>query len=123
MIRVKRVYDPIGPEDGRRFLIDRLWPRGKTREALHLAAWLKDVAPSQTLRQWFGHDPSRWEEFQRRYAAELDGKPAVGRPLLNAASQGDITLLYSAQDIKHNNAIALKAYLEKTLGQKKAPHP
>jgi len=112
MIRVKRVYDAPEPEDGARFLVDRLWPRGVKREALQLEGWLKELAPSDELRRWFGHDPARWEAFQRRYFAELDARPEVWEPLLEAARRGNLTLLYAARDAEHNNAVALKAYLE-----------
>ena len=111
-IRVKRVYDPPSPEDGARLLVDRLWPRGLKREAAHLDGWHKEVAPSDELRRWFGHDPARWDEFCRRYFAELDARPEAWRPLLEAAKKGAVTLLFGAQDTQHNNAVALKAYLE-----------
>jgi uncharacterized protein YeaO (DUF488 family) len=112
MIRVKRVYAPVEPQDGRRFLVERLWPRGIKKQALQMDAWLKDVAPSTELREWFGHDPARWQEFKRRYFAELDANPSALRPLVEAARAGDLTLLYSARDTEHNNALALKEYLE-----------
>jgi len=115
MIRLKRVYDPPEPQDGRRFLVERLWPRGMRKDALSLDAWAKEVAPSTALRRWFGHDPKKWEEFQRRYFAELDRKPDAWRLLLDAARRGTITLLYSARDTDHNNAAALRTYLEKKL--------
>jgi uncharacterized protein YeaO (DUF488 family) len=121
MIQIKRVYDPSAPEDGARFLVDRLWPRGVRREALSLDGWLKDVAPSDALRRWFGHDPTRWDEFRHRYAAELDGKPAAWQPILDAARRGDVTLLYGTRDTEHNNAVALKAYLEARLGVGEVP--
>jgi uncharacterized protein YeaO (DUF488 family) len=112
-INLKRVYEPVEPEDGQRLLVERLWPRGVRKEALALDAWLKDVAPSDDLRRWFGHDPQRWQEFQTRYAAELDAHPDAWRPILEAARQGTATLLFSARDTEHNNAVALKAYLER----------
>ncbi len=115
MIRLKRVYDLEGTSEGRRFLVERLWPRGIKKENLHMDAWLKDVAPSQALRQWFGHDPAKWEEFQRRYRAELESHPEAWRPILEAARQGEVTLLYSARDTEHNNAIVLKEFLQKQL--------
>ncbi len=115
MIRIKRVYEPPSAEDGRRYLVERLWPRGLRKDALPLDGWLREVAPSDALRRWFGHDPARWEEFQRRYAAELDARPDAWRPLLEAARQGPVTLLFSARDTEHNNAVALKAYLEAKL--------
>ncbi|MGH7953417.1 MAG: DUF488 domain-containing protein [Limisphaerales bacterium] len=77
MIQIKRVYAPAAKSDGKRFLVERLWPRGIKKEALHMTAWLKEVAPSNELRQWFNHDPTKWKEFQRRYRAELNGKPEV----------------------------------------------
>jgi uncharacterized protein YeaO (DUF488 family) len=115
MIRIKRAYDPRAKEDGARFLVDRLWPRGMKKEALHMEAWCKDAAPSNELRHWFNHDPAKWKDFQRRYRAELTASPAAWQPLLDAAGQGDITLLYSAHDTEHNNAVALKAYLDEKL--------
>ncbi len=115
MIRIKRVYDTPAAEDGARFLVERLWPRGMKKEALHMDGWPKDVAPSDALRRWFGHDPAKWAEFQRRYTAELDGNHAAWEPLLEAARQGDVTLLYSAHDVEHNNALVLKTYLEERL--------
>lgn len=113
VIRIKRVYDPAGPRDGRRVLVDRLWPRGIKKEALRLDDWLKEVAPSDSLRKWFAHDSKKWEEFQRRYHAELDRRPGVWRPLLVASGKGTVTLLFSAKDETRNNAVALKSYLEK----------
>jgi uncharacterized protein YeaO (DUF488 family) len=113
MIKVKRTYDPADISDGERFLVDRLWPRGIAREDLPLKAWLKDVAPSQELRRWFGHDPAKWDEFQRRYFAELEGRAEPLVPLREAARRGDVTLLYSAKDRDHNNAVALRAYLKR----------
>jgi uncharacterized protein YeaO (DUF488 family) len=112
MIRIERVYNLKRRGAGSYFLIDRLWPRGMKKEALPLDGWLKDVAPSDTLRAWFGHDPKKWTEFQRRYFAELDRKPETWRPLLEAARSGTVTLLFAAKDPEHNNAVALKSYLE-----------
>jgi len=115
MIRVKRVYDPPAPADGTRFLVDRLWPRGIKKEDLPVDAWLRDIAPSRELRRWFGHDPARWDEFRRRYLSELDARPEALEPIRQAARLGNVTLLYSAHDPDHNNAVALKAYLEACL--------
>ncbi len=115
MIRVKRIYDPASPEDGQRFLVDRLYPRGIKKENLSIVAWIKEVAPSDELRHWFGHDPDKWCEFNERYFAELNSKPGTWRPLLEAARKGDITLLFSTKELEHNNAISLRAYLEKHL--------
>jgi uncharacterized protein YeaO (DUF488 family) len=108
---VKRVYDPATPMDGQRVLVDRLWPRGLSKTALRANAWLKEIAPSDTLRHWFAHDPAKWPEFVRRYHAELDACPQSWRPLLEAARRGPITLRFSARDAGHNNAVALRAFL------------
>src|SRR3990172_1837464 len=123
MIRVKRVYDPPEPGDGARFLVDRLWPRGVKRESLRLDGWLKDAAPSDELRRWFGHDPARWEGFHRRYSVELDGKPEAWGLLVQAARKGTLTLLYTARDTAHNNAVALKEYLERRLAAEEEQLP
>ena len=112
MIRLKRIYDPVGPEDGVRFLVERLWPRGVKKSSVSLDGWLKDVAPSTELRKWFGHDPAKWVEFQRRYAAELDRNPSAWRPILDASRKHYVTLIYSSHDSEHNNAVALRHYLE-----------
>jgi len=115
MIQVKRVYDSPEPGDGARFLVDRLWPKGTKRESLRPDGWLKGAAPGGALRRWFGHDPARWEEFCRRYFVELDGNPEGWRPMVEAAWKGNVTLLYSALETVHNNAIALKAYRDDKL--------
>ena len=112
MMKLKRVYDAAESSDGVRVLVERLWPRGMKKEALKLDVWRKDVAPSDALRRWFQHDPARWDEFQRRYMAELDAHPAAWQPILDAADHGTVTLLFSAHDLEHNNAVALKNYLE-----------
>jgi len=114
-IRVKRVYEPVDPSDGERYLVERLWPRGVRRDALQLTAWLRDVAPSDALRRWYGHDPTRWPEFQRRYRAELLANPAAWQPLLAAARRGVVTLLFSARDTERNSAVVLRAFLEEQL--------
>lgn len=110
-IRVKRTYDPPAAGDGRRVLVERLWPRGMRKDALAVDAWLKEVAPSTGLRQWFGHRAERWDEFRRRYAEELDANPGAWNPLLDAAATGTLTLLYSSRDTTHNAAVALRDYL------------
>jgi uncharacterized protein YeaO (DUF488 family) len=115
IVRVKRVYEPIQRSDGPRFLVERFWPRGVKKEKLKLDAWLKDVAPSDGLRRWFGHDPAKWDEFQRRYRAELDENREAWKQLVEVARQGNVTLLYSARDTEHNNAIVLKDFLEERL--------
>ena len=112
MIRLKRAYEPAVASDGRRVLVERLWPRGVTKERLRLDAWAKDVAPSPALRRWFGHDPRRWTEFRRRYFAELGANRSAWQPLLAAARRGRVTFIYAARDLEHNGALALKAFLE-----------
>jgi len=108
----KRVFEPASLDDGARFLVERLWPRGLKKEGLHARAWLKDAAPSDSLRRWFGHDPGKWREFEERYFAELDGNRQAIDPLRAALRSEAVTLLYSARDREHNSAVALKAYLE-----------
>jgi uncharacterized protein YeaO (DUF488 family) len=109
MIRVRRVYDPPAPDDGHRVLVERLWPRGMTKEAV-AAEWTKDVAPSPALRTWYGHDIAKWEEFQRRYRAELDASGAW-EPIAAMAEEGTVTLVYAARDEEHNSAVVLAGYL------------
>jgi uncharacterized protein YeaO (DUF488 family) len=111
MIQVKRVYDTPAKSDGRRFLVDRLWPRGVKKEALQLEGWLKEAAPSNELRRWFKHDPVKWKEFQKRYRVELAKNPQVWEPLLEATGNGALTLLFSAHDAEHNNAVVLRDFL------------
>jgi GMP synthase (glutamine-hydrolysing) len=110
-IKVKRVYESPELVEGSRFLVDRLWPRGLKKEALRGALWVRDVAPSDALRGWYGHDPRKWKEFRRRYSAELDSKREAWEPILEAACRGGVVLLYSARDAEHNNAVALSDYL------------
>ena len=112
MIRIKRTYDPPARSDGQRFLVERLWPRGLTKTAVAADAWLKDVAPTTALRKWFDHRVERWDEFRRKYRAELRANPAAWERILAASKEGRVTLLYSSHDTEHNNAVALKAYLE-----------
>jgi uncharacterized protein YeaO (DUF488 family) len=119
MIIIKRAYDLVHSGDGPRFLVDQLWPRGANKEALKLKAWVRAVSPSKKLRTWFGHDPEKWKEFQRRYAGELDAKPETWQPLLDTARNGDITLVYGARDIEHNNAVVLRHYLMRKLRKKR----
>ena len=112
MIRVKRVYDPPSADDGERVLVDRLWPRGLTKEKAAAGLWLKEIAPSDELRTWSGHDPARWEEFRRRYRAELAGKPDLLATLREKGKKGTVTLLFAKKDVARNNATVLKQYLE-----------
>ena len=117
MIRLKRAYVQATDSDGSRFLVERLWPRGVRKDALKLDAWLKDAAPSTELRQWFRHDPDKWQEFMRRYFRELDARPGVLAPILDAVRQGRVTLVYSSHDEAHNNAVALRLYLDRELSR------
>jgi uncharacterized protein YeaO (DUF488 family) len=119
-VRIKRAYDPIEPVDGQRVLVDRLWPRGLKKESLELRQWLKEAGPSNALRRWFNHDTMRWPEFRRRYLTELDAQPLVTQQLLDMSSNGPITLLYSARDREHNQAVVLKDYLEERLREGKS---
>ena len=119
MLALKRVYDKAAPEDGVRFLVERLWPRGIKKTDLRLDAWLKDVAPSAALRRWFSHDPKKWTEFQKRYFAELDSHPEACAPIRRAARHGRVTLVYSSHDTELNNAAALKEYLSARKGKKR----
>ena len=112
-LRVKRIYEPKSADDGLRILVDRIWPRGVSKTKAGLDLWLKDVAPSTELRKWFGHQPERWDEFERRYFLELDASPAV-QQLRDLSRSGPVTLLYGAKDETHNQAVALAAFLERT---------
>jgi len=114
-IRISRAYDPTSNEDGTRILVDRLWPRGLTKEKLQIIAWMKEVAPSNALRKEFHHDPTRWDEFRAAYFAELDANPQAVQTLLDYASKGTLTLIYGARDRVYNQAAVLKQYLEKYL--------
>jgi uncharacterized protein YeaO (DUF488 family) len=115
-ITLCRVYDEHPPAGRPVYLVERLWPRGVRRDEVRLDGWLKDVAPSTELRTWFGHDPAKWPEFRQRYVAELDARPAAWQVLLDAAADRGVTLLYSSRDREHNNAVALKEYIEQRLG-------
>ncbi|MFZ5450084.1 MAG: DUF488 domain-containing protein [Thermodesulfobacteriota bacterium] len=112
MIHLKRAYEPHSPEDGFRVLVERLWPRGLTKTDVPLDLWLREIAPSPELRRWFGHDPGKWEEFCRRYWAELSGKPDAVKLLKEKLHEGTVTLVYSSKDEEHNAAVALKRFLE-----------
>lgn len=113
MISIKRVYEPPDPSDGLRILVDRLWPRGLAKEKARIDQWQKDLAPSDALRRWFGHDPRRWEEFKRRYRQELSTKMEEVKDLVKQARHGTITLLFASQDKEHNNAVVFQELLEK----------
>jgi len=111
-IALKRAYDSVSRTDGRRFLVERLWPRGVSKAKLRVEAWLKEVGPSTELRKWFSHDPGKWSEFRRRYFRELDSRPEAWQPIVSAARHGRVTLVYSSHDTEHNNAVALQQYLQ-----------
>jgi uncharacterized protein YeaO (DUF488 family) len=115
MILVKRAYEKPAKADGERFHVDRLWPRGVTKAALDIAAWLKDASPTNELRKWFGHEPAKWDEFRKRYFADLESKPDAWRPLIDAARKGTITLVYSSKELERNNAVALREFLTKKM--------
>lgn len=115
MIELKRAYDSASREDGVRFLVERLWPRGVTKEALPLDAWLKEAAPSTELRKWFNHDPAKWRQFRARYFRELDSTSEAWQPIVTAARRGRVTLVYSSHDEQHNNAVALREYVQRKL--------
>lgn len=117
MIKTKRVYSPLSRADGKRFLVDRMWPRGVKKDDLAIEAWVRDAAPSAKLRKWFAHREDRWNEFLERYDEELDDRREAWRSILEAARRGDVTLLFAAKDQEHNNAVALKRYLRRRLGR------
>ena len=112
MLKIKRVYEAADDDDGLRVLIDRLWPRGLSKDAAHVDLWLKEVAPSTELRKWFAHDPNKWAVFQQRYVAELQGQSEALSELRTQMRKGRLTLLYGAKDEAHNNAMVLKTVLE-----------
>lgn len=118
MIQVKRAYEAESEEDGVRFLVERLWPRGIKKEDLAVEGWLKDLAPSTELRKWFDHDPTKWDEFRRRYFRELEKHPTAWESLLARARRDRVTLVFSAHDTQYNNAIALKQFLESKVKRK-----
>lgn len=119
MIRIKRAYEPARPADGHRVLVDRLWPRGLSKERAHLDEWAKDIAPSDALRRWFGHDPRRWEKFRERYLGELGTARAeeLLQGLAARARAGTITLVYAAHDELHNDAVVLAEELARRVGR------
>ncbi|HET6514870.1 MAG TPA: DUF488 domain-containing protein [Thermodesulfovibrionales bacterium] len=108
LIGIKRIYDPPSQEDGKRILVDRLWPRGVKKEGARIDEWLKEIAPSDELRTWFSHDPSRWQEFRRRYTKELGEKQDIIDRLRAEARKGRVTLLFAARDTEHNNAVVVR---------------
>lgn len=114
MLQVKRIYEPPSEADGYRVLVERLWPRGVSKERAQLSLWLKEVAPSPQLRQWYAHDPAKWNEFQKRYWAELEQATAAVEQLRQLLQQGTLTLVYAARDEQRNSAVVLKAFLEQS---------
>lgn len=118
-LTVKRIYEPAAAGDGTRVLVDRVWPRGISKQKAALTLWLKEIAPSTGLRQWFGHDPARWAEFRRRYHAELDANPEPVTHLKGLLRSDHVTLLYGAKDTQHNQALALAEYLRQPVRGRK----
>jgi uncharacterized protein YeaO (DUF488 family) len=116
MFKLKRVYEPPLPDDGERVLVDRLWPRGMTKERAAVDLWMKEISPSTELRKWFDHDPAKWAGFQQRYRKELEARPELVGALREMARQGMVTLLYGARNQAQNEAVALKAFLEASPG-------
>lgn len=121
MITMRSVYKPWGAPYAKRFLVERQWPRDPDRPALHFEGWLKDVAPSEGLRTWFANDRSRWQEFRKRYFAELDSHPEAWEILLEEARYGLVELLYNSHNPRYNNAVALKEFLEAKLSAAEQP--
>ena len=113
MLKIKRVYDEYEKSDGLRVLIDRLWPRGLSKEKAHVDIWLKDIAPSTELRKWFGHDPEKWNEFKKKYSKELNDNKEVVAKMVELVDENEVTLVYGAKDEEHNDAVVLKEYLDK----------
>ena len=113
LIKLKRAYQPVSRSDGARLLVERLWPRGVSKEKLRVDAWLKEAGPSTELRKWFNHDPEKWDEFRRRYFRELDSRPEAWQGIVSAARRGRVTLVYSSHDTHHNNAVALQEYVQR----------
>jgi uncharacterized protein YeaO (DUF488 family) len=112
MLKIKRVYDPPSPNDGKRILIDRLWPRGLKKEDAKVDVWIKEAAPSTQLRMWYGHDPKKWVEFKRRFFSELHRRQDLVEGIVNASRKGTVTLLFGSKEERFNNAVALKEFVE-----------
>ncbi len=111
-IMLKRVYEQPNDEDGTRILVDGMWPRGVSKQQAQIDLWLKELAPSKELRKWFGHDPDKWSEFQTRYFQELQTHPEAVNAVIDQLQKGPVTLIFAAKDTEHNNAVALKKYLQ-----------
>jgi uncharacterized protein YeaO (DUF488 family) len=112
LIQIKRAYEPASSKDGTRILVDRLWPRGVSKEKIKVKEWMREIGPSKELIKWFGHDPKKFEEFERRYRKELDDKEDLVEKLRALSKERDLTLVYSAKDQEHNQAVVLKKVLE-----------
>ena len=112
MLKIKRVYDPISADDGKRILVDRLWPRGIKKEKAHIDEWVKEISPSNELRKWYSHDPAKWAEFKKRYKQEIAGKEDLLKKIKAEARKQTVTLLFSSKELERNNAHALKEMLE-----------
>ena len=114
-VNIKRIYDPPEHTDGKRILVDRLWPRGLAKEKAKVHLWMREIAPSNELRRWYGHDPRKWPEFKSKYIAELEANPEAIKELLGHVREGAVTLVYSSKDERRNNAVVLKGFLESIL--------
>ena len=112
MVTLKRAYDPVAATDGKRLLVERLWPRGLSKDRLKLDGWIREVAPTTELRKWFRHDPTKWRQFRIRYFRQLDSQPESWQSIVSLARRGTVTLVYSSHDEEHNNAVALREYLQ-----------
>ena len=112
MFKIKRVYDPVSVDDGKRILVDRLWPRGIKKEKVHIDEWLKEISPSNELRKWYSHDPAKWAEFKKRYKQEIAGKEELLKKIKAEARKQTVTLLFSSKELERNNAVALKEMLD-----------
>jgi len=121
MVTLKRAYDPVAATDGKRLLVERLWPRGLSKDRLKLDGWIREVAPTTELRKWFGHDPAKWRQFRIRYFRELDSQPESWRSIVSLARCGTVTLVYSSHDEEHNNAVALREYLQLKTRRRTSP--
>ncbi len=109
---MKRAYDPFSPDDGKRILVDGLWPRGIKKASAHIDEWMREIAPSAELRKWYAHDPAKWEEFRKKYKSELKTKPELVKKLKSEAASGTVTLVFAAKDAEHANAAVLKEILK-----------
>ena len=121
MVKLKRAYESASPADGVRLLVERLWPRGLSKDRLKLDGWIREVGPTTELRQWFGHDPAKWSQFRARYFRELDSRPESWQPIAASMKRGTVTLVYSSHDEEHDNAVALREYLQSKTRRRARP--